>query len=218
MRGGIRNHRREHRRIEYQHRTGDARHAASHDDEQLAAGEAGEIGPDEQRRLDMTDEDIGRGRQPNCAADADGPFQRPGEGAHHRRHNAPVEQDRGEHAHHQQDRQCLQREHEFGAGHLQIVGQRPAAEIAEHERGSRPGGRANCTDRLVDVGESRHDWGHFQQSDGGDDSDGKRDAHMPPGYGAAAFAEQPGNGEDRDHANCRLCRVHALPQYPGERL
>ena len=94
-------------RVEHQHGAGDAGHAAGHHDEQFAARELREIGPDEQRRLDMADEDVGGGREPDRAADAERALERPGEAAHDRRQDAPVEQQRGQHAHHQHDRQRL---------------------------------------------------------------------------------------------------------------
>ena len=49
--------------VDHQHGAGDAGHAAGHHDEQLAAGEARQIGPDEQRRLDHAEEDVGGGRR-----------------------------------------------------------------------------------------------------------------------------------------------------------
>ena len=77
MRGGVRDHRAEHGGVEHQHGAGDAGHAAGHHDEQLAAREPREIGPDEQRRLDHADEDVGGGRKPDRAADAERALQEP---------------------------------------------------------------------------------------------------------------------------------------------
>ncbi len=79
MAGGVRNRLRQDGRIKHEHRAGDAGHAAGHHHEHFAAREFGEIGPDEQRRLDLADEDIGRGRQPDGAADVEGALERPGE-------------------------------------------------------------------------------------------------------------------------------------------
>src|SRR5262245_64290801 len=47
-----------------------------------------------------------------------------------------MEQERGQHAHHQHDRQGLQRQHEFRPGHFEFVGKLTAAEIAENEGGA----------------------------------------------------------------------------------
>ncbi len=49
-------------RVEHQHGAGDAGHAAGHHHEQFAARQLAKVGPDEQRRLDMADEDVGGGR------------------------------------------------------------------------------------------------------------------------------------------------------------
>ena len=73
-------------------------------------------------------------------------FQRPGEAAHDRRHDAPVEQQRRQHAHHQHHRQRLEGEDEIGARRLRIERQRAAADIAEHERGAGPRRRRDRVD------------------------------------------------------------------------
>jgi len=62
MRRRIGNDRPEQSRVDDQHGAGNAGHAAGHDDEQLAACQPRQIGPDEQRRLDHAEKDIGRGR------------------------------------------------------------------------------------------------------------------------------------------------------------
>ena len=136
-------------RVEHQHGAGDAGHAAGHHHEQFAARELREIGPDEQRRLDMADEDVGRGGKPDRAADAHGAVEREGEAVHHRRQDAPVEQQRGEHAHQQHDRQRVERQHEFLAGIFQLEGQRAAADIAEHEGGAGAARRGDRVDHVV---------------------------------------------------------------------
>ena len=119
VRGRVGDDRAEHGGVEHQHGAGDAGHAAGHHDEQLAAREPRQIGPDEQRRLDHAEEDVGGGREPDRAADAERALEHPGKAAHDRRQHAPIEQQRGEHAHHQHDRQRLQGEHEVGARHFQ---------------------------------------------------------------------------------------------------
>ena len=58
-----------------------------------------------------------------------------------------------QHAHHQHDGQSLQREHEFGAGHLEVVGELAAAEITEDEGGAGSAGGGDRPDRIVDPGE-----------------------------------------------------------------
>ena len=85
------------------------------------------------RGLDHAEKDIRCGREPDGAADLERALEQPGEAAHDRRQDAPVEQERGQNAHDQHDRQRLQREHEICPGHLELVGKLAAAEIAEHE-------------------------------------------------------------------------------------
>ena len=77
--------------IERHDRAGDAGHAGGEDDEQLAAIDPGEIGLDQQRRLDHADEHIGGGGDADRAAHAQRAFQQPGHGAHQQRQEAPVE-------------------------------------------------------------------------------------------------------------------------------
>ena len=67
--------------VDHHHRAGDARHAAGHQREQLAALHAREIGAHQQRRLDHADEDVHRRAQRQRAADAQAPPQQPGEAA-----------------------------------------------------------------------------------------------------------------------------------------
>ena len=62
--------------VEHEHGAGDAGHAAGHHHEQFAARELGEIRPDEQRRFHHAEEDIGRGRQADRAADAERALER----------------------------------------------------------------------------------------------------------------------------------------------
>ena len=62
-------------RVEHHDRSRDARHAARHHDEKLAAGQTREIRPHQQRRFHHADEDVRRGGQPDRAADAHRFFQ-----------------------------------------------------------------------------------------------------------------------------------------------
>ena len=133
MRRGVRDQRREERRVEHQHGAGDAGHAAGHHQKQFAAGELRQIGADEQGRLDHAEKDVRRRGQPHRAADAEGALQEPRHAAHDRRQHAPVEQQRRQNAHDQDDRQRLKRQDEIRAGRLEVEGQRAAAEIAEHK-------------------------------------------------------------------------------------
>ncbi len=129
-------------RVEKEHRAGDRRHAHGHQREQLAARDAREPRSHEQRRLDHADEDVGRGGQPEHAADAERALEQPGDRAHDGRQDAPVKQQRRQRAHHQHDRQGLEGEDEARTGVRLGERQRAAAEIAEDE------GRAGARRRL----------------------------------------------------------------------
>ena len=58
-------------------------------------------------------------------------------------------------------------QHEFGAGHLEIVGQLTAAEIAEDERGAGSAGGGDRTDGIVDRAEGPGDAGQLEQDERG---------------------------------------------------
>ncbi len=163
MAGGVRYRRCENGRVKHEHRAGDAGHAAGHHHEHFAAGQFGEIGPDEQRRLDLADEDVGRRGEADRAADIERALEHPGKSAHDRRHDPPVEQKRSEHAHHQHDRQRLEGEDELRSGRLGFERQRTAADIAEHERGTGPGRRRDRLDRVLDPDEGEPDLRHLEQ-------------------------------------------------------
>ncbi len=77
MRGDVRHDRTQDGGVKHEHSAGDPGHAAGHDDEQFGARQPGEIGPDEQRRLDHADEDVGGGGQSDRAADTERALQRP---------------------------------------------------------------------------------------------------------------------------------------------
>ena len=168
MRRGIGDQRRQQGGVEHQHGAGDAGHAAGHHQKQFAARQLRQIRPDEQRRFHHAEKDVGRGRQPDRAADAERALQQPRHAAHDRRQDAPVEQQRGQHAHDQHDRQRLKRQNEIGAGRLEVERQRAAAEIAEHEGGAGARGRRDRADGFVDDAEGVRDQRQFYQDDGGE--------------------------------------------------
>ena len=64
-----------------------------------------QIGPDQQRRLDMPDKDMHRRAEAERPADPDRAPQHPGEGLHDALQHAPVEQQRRQRADHQHHRQ-----------------------------------------------------------------------------------------------------------------
>ena len=215
MRRRVRDQRREQGGVEHQHGAGDAGHAAGHHQEQFAAGELRQIGADEQRRLDHAEKDIGGGRQPHRAADAERALQQPRHAAHDRRQHAPVEQQRRQHAHDQHDRQRLKRQDEIRARRLEIERQRAAAEIAEHEGGAGARGRRDRVDGVVDGAERLRHRRQLEQHQRGDDGDGKADRRLPQRDRAAVFAKRPCDRQQRQHAERRLQLQHESPATPG---
>ena len=124
--------------------------------------------------------------------------------AHHRRQDAPVEQQRGEHAHDQHDRQRLKRQDEIRAGRFEVERQRAAAEIAEHEGRARARGRRNGTDGIIDDAEGMRDEGQFYECYGCNEGDGKADSGLSERNRAAVFAKPPRQCEQGKNAERRL--------------
>ena len=152
--------------------------------------------------------------RPDRAADAERAFQKPRHAAHDRRQHPPVEQQRGQHAHHQDDRQRLKRQDEIRTGRLEIEGQRAAAEIAEHEGGAGAGRGRNGVDGVVDGAEGAGHQRQLDQHQRGDERDRKSDRRLPPRHRAAVFAERPRHRQQRQHAERRLQLQHD-PKAPS---
>ena len=193
MRRRIRDQRREQRGVKHQHGAGDPGHAAGHHQKQFAARQLRQIGPDEQRRFHHAEEDVGGGGEADRAADAERALQQPRHAAHDRRQDAPVEQQRRQHAHHQNDRQRLERQDEIRAGRLEVERQRAAAEIAEHEGGAGAGGGRDGVDGIVDGAERLCHQRQFDQDQRREDGDAKPDGGLPQRDHAAVFAKHPGD-------------------------
>ena len=217
MRGGIRDQRRQQRGVEHQHGAGDPGHAAGHHQKQFAARQLRQIRPDEQRRFHHAEKNIGGGGQPDRAADAERALQQPRHAAHDRRQDAPVEQQRGQHAHHQHDGQRLKRQDEIGAGRLEVERQRAAAEIAEHERRARARGGGDRADGVVDDGKGVRDEGQFYQRERGEEGDGKADRRLLQRHRAAVLTDRPRDREQRQYAERRLQLLHPAPSTSSSR-
>jgi hypothetical protein len=166
-----------------------------------------EVRPDEQRRFHHAEENIGGGGQADRAAHAHGPLQRPREAAYHRRQDAPVEQQRGQHAHHQHDRQGLEGEHESRARRGQRERQRPAADVTELERGAGLRRLGDGIDRAVDQREGASDRRHFEQQQGSDDRHGQRRAALRQFTGPrlSRIAQAKASRATTPSADCRCC-------------
>ena len=217
MAGGVRDRSRQDRGVEHEHRAGDAGHAAGHDDEHFAPRELGQIGPDEQRRLDLADKNIGRRGEPGGAADVERLFQRPGKAAHDGRHDAPVEQQRRQHAHHQHHRQRLEAENELRRRRLDVERRRRRR---RHSRTRRRCRRASAsatasTARLIQSN-AISVCGTLSISNASAKVTPSPVDHRPPRHRAAVLAERKGERENGEHAQRRLQVWHfrCSPDFP----
>ena len=140
--------------------------------------------------------------------------KQPRHAAHDRRQDAPVEQERRQHAHDQHDRQRLEREDEIGAGRLEVERQRAAAEIAEHEGAAGARGGRDGADGVIDGAEGRCDQRHLDQHQRGEDGDDEADRRLPERHCAAVLAKRPGDRQKRHHAERRLQLQH-YPEDPA---
>ncbi len=100
------------RRVQNHDRPGNGRHSPRHDDEQLTAADLGEIGADEQWRLNHAHKYIGSRAAAHRTADAHRTTQGPGEALHDDRQDPPVVEQRRKGADDEDQGQCLERQHE----------------------------------------------------------------------------------------------------------
>jgi hypothetical protein len=136
----IGNDRPENARVNDHHGAGDAGHAAAHQSEQLAARHGFEIGAHQQRRFDHADENMDGGAKAKRAADAERSPQRKGDRADDFLQNAKIEQEGGERADDQHQRQSAKGENEARVRLRLRKWRRAAAEIAENEGRAGVGG------------------------------------------------------------------------------
>ena len=153
--------------------------------------------------------------RPDRAADAERALQQPRHAAHDRWQHAPVEQERRQHAHDQDDRQRLKCQDEIRARRLEVEWERAAADVAEHERGAGARCRRDRVDGVVDGAERLCHRRQFQQHQRGDDGDGKPDRGLPQRNRAAVLAERPRDRQQRQHAERRLQLQHESPEAPA---
>jgi hypothetical protein len=125
--GGARQRRLQHGGVDRQHGAGHAGHADRHGGEQAAAAHGGEIGPHQQRRLDHADEHVGGSRRADRAGDAQRALQHPADAVHDLLQHAPVIEQLGERADHQDQRQRLEGQDEAGLGPHRVEGAGPPA-------------------------------------------------------------------------------------------
>ena len=217
MRGGIGDQRRQQRGVEHQHGAGDPGHAAGHHQKQFATRQLRQIRADEQWRFHHAEKYIGGGGKSDRAADPKRTLQQPCHAAHDRRQDAPVEQQRGQHAHHQHYGERLKRQDEIGSGRLEVERQRAAAEIAEHEGSACARGGGDGADGIVDDGKGVRDERQFDQRERGEEGDGKADCGLSQRNSATVLADRPGDREQRQHAERRLQLLHPAPPPSSRR-
>ena len=103
----------------------------------------------------MADEDVHRGTEAERAADPDSASQHPGKRLHDALQDAPVEQQGGERADDQHQRERPEGEDEAGAGPGLGKRQLPAAQITENKAGAGLGGALQPLDGPVQQQERR---------------------------------------------------------------
>jgi hypothetical protein len=198
--GCVGHHRPQDDRVEGEDGARDRGHACGHHDEELAAAHRRQIGPDHHRRLDHSDEDVGRRRQADRAAHAHRLAQQPREGPHDPLQHAPVVEQARERPDDEHERQRPEGQHEARARSRLRIGQRRAAQEPEDEGGAGAGRAVERRDRVVDRDEERLRARHLeqqrrqrelQQHPRGDDA---------PRDDRATLGEHPGNEAEREYA------------------
>ncbi len=110
--------------------SGDARHSDAHHGEQARRRKRREIGADDQRRLGLADEDVGRGGQRFDPADPRHPADRSADPADDPLHDPEIIEDRDQAGEEDDDRQSSDRER---------IGERVLVRWPEQELGAFPG-------------------------------------------------------------------------------
>ena len=202
--------------IDHHDRAGNPGHAAAHQGEELAALHFCEIGSDEDGRLDHADEKIDRRARAERAADADGPAQHEGHAADDFLHHAPVEQQGGQGADHENEREDLEGEDERRAFRNGVEGQGRSAQIAEYEG-------CPCFRRAVDgadaAGERRHEGAcgrKFQQQHGKRDLQRDAGRHGAPGHGAPILGEKEGEAKQAGEGEKPVQNMHRLSERESD--
>ena len=195
-------------------RAGDARHPDAHHGEQARRRKRGEIGPDDQRRFRLADENVGCGRQGFDPADPRDPADRAADPAHDPLHDPEIIEDRDqarEEDDHRERRDCkavgegvrfARPEQEFGAlGRISeeiadspdsawIAGAAPAR--VEHQ----PGDERLQRERRADDSQSDRAAVRRQQEGDAEDDDDPGDAeqlatHESPSPEARKISTRP---------------------------
>ena len=191
----FRHHRAEDAGVKHHHRARDTRHAAGHHNEQFATTHLLQVRANNQRCLHHTDKHIRRRGQTHCPAHAHGLFEKGGNATHDQRQHAPVEQQRRQRTHHQNQRQRAKGEYETGG--LWLLGKRrfAATQITKHERRTSQRGFFQRGKAFVEGKEKLFEQRHFQQQRRHHHHQNHTGDGDAPGHGTAIFADRPGEGE-----------------------
>ena len=205
-------------RVDRQDGSGDARHTDRHGREQAGAAHGGEIGPHQQRRLHHADKDVGRRRRADRPGNAERPSQRPADSMHDARQHAPMVEQLGQRADHQDQRQRVKCEDERIGRLHRFEGRRRAGKIAEHQPHARAGRRLQRADqsrRPIEGDAHRADVEH----DSGNQklhaqSDRQEVYESARADGGPVLGDRPSNQRKHDKTGKALRLQHATRPVP----
>ena len=109
--------------------------------------------------------------------------------------DAPVEQEGGEHAHDERDRQGLEGQDELAAGCLQLEGEGASTQVSEDKGSPRPRGGGDSIDGIVDPCKGCPDRRHLQQENDETDRQAEPKPNRAPWNRPAALGQSPCTGK-----------------------
>ena len=194
---------------------GDGGHAADHDRHELGLGHRADVGLDQQRRLGLADEDVGRGGERLGARGAHELGHEPGDALDHLLQDAEVVEHRGQRGDEDDRRQHLEGEVE-----AQAVGARVGRQAAKDELGALGGeaeqadnGAAQPGDEHLGPAQRREPGAQrvgVEDEDGEDHLDEDAHAHQAPADAPAVVGEQDGDAKDQEQSKMPLSREIAF--------
>jgi len=157
------------------------------------------VAADEDGPLDLAHEDGGAHSQGRRAAQAHGLLEDKAKGSGHRLEDAPVPEQGGQGADHQDDRQDAEGEDKEGAGVGDIVGLAlPACKEAEDEGHAGLGGGGEGLDPLAEGGHHGAQGWQPEEAKNQEELDQEGASRQPPGKDAPVLGERPAQGDDDD--------------------
>ncbi len=189
-----------HHGVASQHGTGDRGHAAAHDGEKLRIAHLGHVGFDHQRRLALTDEDVGHRRHGFGLGGAEQPRHGAADEADHQLHDAEVVEHGDERREEDHQGQHVEGKHEADAIHREVD------QVAKQEVDTR---LAACQHGVDPVGHplqrpAPQRYIEHQSADG--DLQGQRQPHGAQANGPAVGRCEHGDEEQRRHTEKSCCK------------